>query len=783
MRRLDWLVLLGAWAALALPSLPALAHDAAFPIAGDTILVKADDGRENRKFKFKISGDPLLRVAGHDPRPDGASLVVNGTGDHPRSTGRINLDANLWQEMMNDQDEVVGYKYLDPDATRGGIKKIIFKDGKLVIKAKGAAWNFRPQGDHDAVWVHFVVEKEEFCSQFNVLEGADVLINDNGYYQAVHANAPGTCPEQICGNGEIELGEECDDGNRENDDGCSRSCKITECVAQTFDSTYDAIQSVIFDSPVYGCTDGPCHDSVDPAGDLDLTAGSSYDNLLGVPSFVNPNIVRVRFNEPDDSLLYQKLLAKFKGELPYVGDIPAGSPMPTAAPALTESHLQGVYEWNRNAAPRDQVVANTQALLGACLPPPDPLKIPQPEAPEAQAGIQLTPGPWPLSANSEGEICMSAYFDLRGVVPASARFPCPEEYAQRKFCIRDPSQSCESDEDCPRANDFCYQRSALNETDECFAIHRLALLQDPQSHHSVQFMYAGAQGVHDEGWGEWTYKYDDTSHPDHGQPCEPTEIDPAVGYNPHCSGEPKEAIACIGYGPWDFSNVFAIFGIDANAVNVNVSQEPIHDFTYADGVYEVLPIQGVMAWNSHAFNLTDKDTTLDAYMNLYYAEPEDQLFQLSGLFDAGSIFIQDVPAFEKREYCRTWTADRGTRLTRLTSHTHRLGTLFRVWGPPNEPCQPECSSGNTLCFGDPDVPFCEGPREDEPFYVSTIYNDPQQLLYDPPVEHDSLDPNDRTYYYCAVYDNGSAPSSPVVKRRSTTPPSPFGALTGRCFDL
>ncbi|MCZ6781894.1 MAG: hypothetical protein O7G30_01160, partial [Proteobacteria bacterium] len=46
-----------------------------------------------------------------------------------------------------------------------------------------------------------------------------------------------------------------------------------------------------------------------------------------------------------------------------------------------------------------------------------------------------------------------------------------------------------------------------------------------------------------------------------------------------------------------------------------------------------------------------------------------------------------------------------------------------------------------------------------------------------------LDPNDRTYYYCAVYDNGSAPSSPVVKRRSTTPPSPFGALTGRCFDL
>ena len=128
MRRSSWLVLLGTGVVLALPSLPARAHDAALPIAGDTILVKADDGRENRKFKFKIAGDPLLRVAGHDPRADGASLVVNGTGDHPRSTGRINLDPTLWQEMMDDQDEVVGYKYLDPDATRGGIKKIIFKN-------------------------------------------------------------------------------------------------------------------------------------------------------------------------------------------------------------------------------------------------------------------------------------------------------------------------------------------------------------------------------------------------------------------------------------------------------------------------------------------------------------------------------------------------------------------------------------------------------------------------------------------------------------------------------
>src|SRR5690606_34104396 len=37
----------------------------------------------------------------------------------------------------------------------------------------------------------------------------------------------GACvPEPVCGNGELEFGEQCDDGNLDNLDGCSQACRI-----------------------------------------------------------------------------------------------------------------------------------------------------------------------------------------------------------------------------------------------------------------------------------------------------------------------------------------------------------------------------------------------------------------------------------------------------------------------------------------------------------------------------------------------------------------------------
>ena len=35
--------------------------------------------------------------------------------------------------------------------------------------------------------------------------------------------------EAACGNGEVELGEQCDDGNEQPDDACTDGCKIARC--------------------------------------------------------------------------------------------------------------------------------------------------------------------------------------------------------------------------------------------------------------------------------------------------------------------------------------------------------------------------------------------------------------------------------------------------------------------------------------------------------------------------------------------------------------------------
>ncbi|HEX5063573.1 MAG TPA: DUF4215 domain-containing protein, partial [Kofleriaceae bacterium] len=40
----------------------------------------------------------------------------------------------------------------------------------------------------------------------------------------------GGCDQPVCGNGDVETGEACDDGNTTNSDGCSSTCAIEVCV-------------------------------------------------------------------------------------------------------------------------------------------------------------------------------------------------------------------------------------------------------------------------------------------------------------------------------------------------------------------------------------------------------------------------------------------------------------------------------------------------------------------------------------------------------------------------
>lgn len=87
----------------------------------------------------------------------------------------------------------------------------------------------------------------------------------------------------------------------------------------------------------YGCID--CHPGVNPS--LDLRAGKSYDQLVGVRALEDPSLVRVVAGDPDRSFLYLKL-----GGAAPIGDIPAiGTRMPPRAPPIDEADLDVVRRW------------------------------------------------------------------------------------------------------------------------------------------------------------------------------------------------------------------------------------------------------------------------------------------------------------------------------------------------------------------------------------------------------------------------------------------------------
>ncbi len=522
------------------------------------------------------------------------------------------------------------------------------------------------------------------------------------------------------------------------DDGDSLNSSCLPCpLGSGFESTFAAIQSIIFDSPTYGCSNGLCHGGAAPQGGLDLSDNpatpeiDSYARLINVAgTFASPAMDRVEPGEPSLSFLYNKLAAAT-----LLGHLTGGgSPMPGGGnPALSPEHLEAIEKWIRGGAPENLNVAGTSLLLATCLPADDPLTIAVPDPPVAGAGVQLQQTPWDLPAQSENEICMSTFYDLTapGLVPASAKVACPPQLVN----VNNPSG-------------------------ECFAYKSQTLWQDSQSHHSIIHAYTGVADDTDSGWGSWTYKFQDQSNPLEGTSCNPKAVD-GTGANPGCSGDVVRAAACIGYGPSDYGNN------NNTAPTFSGSQEPFTQAIYPDGVYNILPMSGIVVWNSHAFNLTGGDTTMSQYLNLDFALGAlEQQFPVQAIFDAASIFVTDVQPFDSQEYCRTYTIPQGAALFELSSHTHRHGVLWRTWAPPNTPCLP----GQAACVARPDTPL----------YLSTDYTDPLQLGFDPPVPHgtgtSAAAIAARTYLYCSLYDNGVGPGSPEVKRRSTSPvpPLPFG---------
>jgi cysteine-rich repeat protein len=239
------------------------------------------------------------------------------------------------------------------------VRKVRLEQGQLVIEAKGPLWSFVPDVPQGSVQVAAKIGADWVCAEF----GGEVKKDLAGRFEARSAPAPGACELEVCGNGTVDPGEACDDGNLVDDDECTNACASgTPCVGEPFDSTFAALEGVVFEG--YGCTMGFCHGSgVPPSGDLSLLPGVAYGSLVGVESVGVPGLLRVEAGDAGASFLYDKLAAGTNGTLPA-----AGSAMPAIGDPLTADELEAVRLWIEGGAPETGTVPETAELLGVCLP-------------------------------------------------------------------------------------------------------------------------------------------------------------------------------------------------------------------------------------------------------------------------------------------------------------------------------------------------------------------------------------------------------------------------------
>jgi hypothetical protein len=157
------------------------------PISGARVLVKNGSGR----FEFKAKREEAIVPSG-DPATLGASLVVTALDPGLGGTPAIELDPARWKTLRR-KGEVVGYRYKDPSRSRGGVSKVVLKDGFLEIEAGGAGWPWQPSEAPSGVWVHFTVGGESWCAKFAGDTNARVTKGRAGIFEAVEASAPASC--------------------------------------------------------------------------------------------------------------------------------------------------------------------------------------------------------------------------------------------------------------------------------------------------------------------------------------------------------------------------------------------------------------------------------------------------------------------------------------------------------------------------------------------------------------------------------------------------------------
>ena len=106
------------------------------------------------------------------------------------------------------------------------------------------------------------------------------------------------------------------------------------------DATFTRVQTEVFS---VSCALSGCHAGSAPAAGMNLSAGASYGNIVGVTSTERGDLKRIEPGDPNRSYLVRKI----RGDADIVG-----SPMPLVG-SMTPAQRQLVVDWVRRGAPQD----------------------------------------------------------------------------------------------------------------------------------------------------------------------------------------------------------------------------------------------------------------------------------------------------------------------------------------------------------------------------------------------------------------------------------------------
>jgi hypothetical protein len=90
-------------------------------------------------------------------------------------------------------------------------------------------------------------------------------------------------------------------------------------------------------------------------------------------------------------------------------------------------------------------------------------------------------------------------------------------------------------------------------------------------------------------------------------------------------------------------------------------------FGGVEGVYAEAPLRGMLIWNSHAFNVTDRPGKLDIWVNLEFAAPEEQRYPQESLLYTSLSYAD--PAVARFDPPRLVGGRLATDVERTLTHT------------------------------------------------------------------------------------------------------------------